>query len=80
MTANVSELAGTGLIVSFRQSERLGLRWGDVNWRSGYRHVQRNIVRGRVTTPKNHQSRRVDCRISCASRYPCGVGSSDVSG
>jgi integrase len=49
-----------GLRTGMRAGELLGLQWGDVNWRSGYVHVQRNIVRGLLTTPKNHQSRRVD--------------------
>ena len=33
---------------------------GDFNWRRGYVQVQRNIVRGVLTSPKNHQSRGVD--------------------
>jgi len=31
-----------------------------VNWRHRVICVQRNIVRGQVTTPKNHQRRRID--------------------
>ena len=33
--------------------------WGDFNWRSGF-HLRRNLVRGQLTSPKNHQARRVD--------------------
>ena len=38
----------------------LALQWGDFNWRQGYVRVQRNIVRGQLMSPKNHQSRYVD--------------------
>ena len=43
-----------------RAGELLGLHWGDVDWRGRYLVVQRAIVRGTLTTPKNHQVRRVD--------------------
>lgn len=43
-----------------RAGELLALQWGDFNWRHGSVQVQRNIVRGLLTSPKNHQSRRVD--------------------
>ena len=49
-----------GLRTGMRAGELLALQWGDFNWRHGYVQVQRNIVRGALTTPKNHQSRRVD--------------------
>ncbi len=49
-----------GLRTGMRAGELLGLQWGDINWRGRYVHVQRNIVRGQLTTPKNHQRRRVD--------------------
>jgi integrase len=38
----------------------LALQWGDIDWRGRYILVQRNLVRGTLTTPKNHQCRRVD--------------------
>jgi len=49
-----------GLRTGMRAGELLALQWGDFNWRRGYVQVQRNIVRGLLTSPKNHQSRRVD--------------------
>jgi integrase len=52
------------LLTAFRTGLRLGellaLQWGDIDWHGGYIRVQRNIVGGKLTTPKNHQARRVD--------------------
>lgn len=49
-----------GMRTGMRAGELLALQWGDFNWLRGYVQLQRNIVRGLLTTPKNHQSRRVD--------------------
>ena len=49
-----------GLRTGMRAGELLALQWGDFNWRRGFVQVQRNLVRGHLTTPKNHQRRRVD--------------------
>jgi integrase len=38
----------------------LALQWGDIDWRGGFIHLERSLVRGLVTTPKNHQRRRID--------------------
>ncbi len=43
-----------------RQGELLALRWPDVDFAGRFIEVNRNLVRGIVTTPKNHQRRRVD--------------------
>jgi integrase len=43
-----------------RAGELLELKWGDINWRGRTIHMQRNVVRGQLTTPKSHQQRRVD--------------------
>src|SRR5256712_13753494 len=43
-----------------RAGELLALQWGDFNWQRRFVQVQRNLVRGILTTPKNHQRRRVD--------------------
>jgi integrase len=43
-----------------RAGELLALQWGDFNWRRRFVQVQRNLVRGLLTTPKKHQRRRVD--------------------
>jgi integrase len=50
----------SALRTGMRAGELLALQWGDFNWRAGYVHVQRNLVRGVLTTPKNRQRRRVD--------------------
>ncbi len=50
----------TALRTGMRIGELLALQWGDVDWRGRYVLVRRNLVRGKVTTPKNHQQRRVD--------------------
>ena len=49
-----------GYRTGMRAGELLALQWGDFNWRRGYVQVQRNLVRGTLTSPKNHQSRRID--------------------
>jgi integrase len=49
-----------GLRTGLRLGELLALQWGDINWRGSYLRVRRNLVRGKLTTPKNHQQRRVD--------------------
>ena len=50
----------TGLRTGLRAGELLGLQWDDVDWRGRFLQVTRSIVRGKLTTPKNHQRRRVD--------------------
>ncbi len=42
-----------------RARELLALQWTDLNWRGSFVQVCRNLVRGQLTTPKNHQGRRV---------------------
>jgi integrase len=48
------------LRTGLRLGEQIGLQWGDIDWNGQFLVVQRNIVRGVVTTPKSHQCRRVD--------------------
>jgi integrase len=48
------------LRTGLRAGELLALQWGDIDWRGRFVQVQRNLVRGKLTTPKNHQVRRVD--------------------
>jgi integrase len=50
----------TALRTGLRLGEMLALQWGDIDWHGGFIQVQRNIVGGKLTTPKNHQCRRVD--------------------
>ncbi len=49
-----------GLRTGLRAGELRGLQWVDIDWRGRYLLVQRSLVRGTLTTPKNHQRRRVD--------------------
>jgi integrase len=50
----------TGFRTGMRSGELPGLQWGDIDWRARYLNVVRNIVKGQLTTPKNHQRRRID--------------------
>ena len=49
-------LARTGL----RIGEAIALQWPDISFKGCYIHVQRSIVRNRISTPKSGRSRRVD--------------------
>jgi len=49
-----------GLRTGMRAGELLAAQWGDFNWRCGYVHLQRSLVRGQLTSPKNHQTRLGD--------------------
>jgi integrase len=49
-----------GFRAGLRQSELFGLKWGDIDWRKGFVHVQRAWVQGAWTTPKNWEDRPVD--------------------
>ncbi len=48
-----------GLRTGLRLGEQIGLQWADIDWNGRFLLVQRNIVRGVLTTPKSHQRRRV---------------------
>ncbi|MBW2120865.1 MAG: site-specific integrase [Deltaproteobacteria bacterium] len=50
----------TALRTGLRLGELLGLQWGDVDFNGRFLEVRRNLVKGRITTPKNHELRRVD--------------------
>ena len=43
-----------------RAGELIGLKSGDIDFNGMFVKVRRNVVRGRVTTPKSGESRRVD--------------------
>jgi integrase len=43
-----------------RLGEALGLQWEDIDWHNRVIHVQRSYTSGRITTPKNGKTRRVD--------------------
>jgi len=48
------------LRTGMRLGELLALQWADLNLTERYADVRRNLVSGRLTTPKNRQRRRVD--------------------
>lgn len=56
-------LARTGM----RIGEALALRWGDIDFVGRFVNVERNFVKGRITTPKNGKERRVDMSLQLAS-------------
>ena len=43
-----------------REGELIGLKPMDVDFHGRFIEVRRNVVRGKVTTPKNGRTRRVD--------------------
>ncbi len=48
------------LRTGLRLGELLAVQWGDVDLHGRFIDVQRNLVSGKETTPKNHSRRRVD--------------------
>ncbi|MGQ9688911.1 MAG: tyrosine-type recombinase/integrase [Desulfobaccales bacterium] len=48
------------LRTGMRLGELLALEWGDIDFRGGFIEVRKSCVHGRITTPKNGKSRRVD--------------------
>jgi len=48
------------LRTGMRLGELLGLHWGDVDFHGRFIEVRRNLVAGRLTTPKNGKTRHVD--------------------
>ena len=49
-----------GFRTGMRLGELLALQWGDLDWQGSYMQIRRNLVRGKLTTPKNHQRRKID--------------------
>lgn len=54
------------LRTGLRLGELLGLQWGDVDFTGKFIEVRRNLVAGRITTPKNGKTRRVDMSTQLA--------------
>ncbi len=50
----------TALRTGMRLGELLGLQWADIHFAGKFIEVKRNRVAGRITTPKNGKSRRID--------------------
>lgn len=55
----VLTLARTGI----RFGEALALQWGDIDFNSRFIAIQRGMSRGRIETPKNGKTRRVDMSL-----------------
>lgn len=55
------------LRTGLRMGELLALQWADVDWNGRFVVVQRNIVKGVLTSPKSHQRRRVDLSAQLAA-------------
>lgn len=56
----------TALRTGLRLGELLGLQWGDIDFAGRFIEVRRGLVAGRITTPKNGKSRRVDVSAQLA--------------
>ena len=52
-------LARTGM----RLGEALGLKWEDIDFQNRFINIQRNIVKGRIDTPKSGKFRKVDMSL-----------------
>jgi integrase len=50
----------TALRTGLRLGELLALQWGDIDFSGRFIEVRRNLVAGRLTTPKSGKTRRVD--------------------
>ncbi len=46
-----------------RQGELIGLQWGDIDFHGRFLEVRRNYARGKLTTPKNGKTRKVDMSL-----------------
>jgi integrase len=52
-------LLETAVTTGLRQSELLGLQWGDVDWQSSRLHIRRSLREGRFYDTKSKNSRRI---------------------
>jgi integrase len=52
------------LRTGMRLGELLAVQWGDLDLTERFVEVRRNVVCGKITTPKNHQRRRVDLSLT----------------
>ncbi len=55
------------LRTGLRSGELLAFQWRDIDWHGGFLLIQRNLVRGVLTSPKSHQRRRVDMSAQLAA-------------
>ncbi|HAU65997.1 TPA: site-specific integrase [Candidatus Uhrbacteria bacterium] len=52
-----NRMVTVAIFTGMRMGELFGLQWEDIDFEQHLLHVRRSIVRGELTTPKNHQSR-----------------------
>lgn len=69
-------LARTGL----RIGEALALQWGDIDFAGRFITVRRSIVRGRISTPKNSKTRRVDMSKQLTETLQAHMTASKIKG
>jgi integrase len=50
-----------------RLGEALAVQWGDIDFEGRFIEVRRNLVSGRIETPKSGKSRRVDMSLQLAA-------------
>ena len=55
-------LARTGM----RIGEAMAVKWGDLDYNRRFIEVKRSYVRGKISTPKNKKSRRIDMSLQLA--------------
>ena len=67
-----------GLRTGLRAGELLALQWGDIDWRGRFVEVRRNLVRGKLTTPKNHQLRHTFASLLLQAGEPITYVSSQM--
>ena len=53
------QMAISGVNTGMRLGELLGLCWENVDFERGMVHVRRSMVRGELTSPKNHRARTI---------------------
>jgi len=56
-----------------RLGELLAVQWRDLDLSERFVEAQRNLVCGKLTTPKNHQRRRVDLSRPSSPKPSCGA-------
>jgi integrase len=50
-----------------RLGEASAIQWGDIDFEGRFIEVRRNLVSGRIETPKSGKSRRVDMSLQLAA-------------
>jgi integrase len=69
-------LARTGM----RIGEALALEWGDIDFAGRFITVRRSVTRGRISTPKNGKTRRVDMSLQLTDTLKAHMTASKIKG